>query len=340
MAVDYKICPACQCSKPRFSFVKMSFEAVCAECAEGKSTPKAGVSLPCLDRNNCTGADGSIVPLPVYKGLDGVLPVGKREKLDDNTNDFSTAHKKSEFCLFKNVESFIEHFGIEYCGFLTLTFEDQCNDRKESQRRFHSLNKNFISKHFVGYIKVMERMKSGAIHYHLIVACKHKIRRNFNFQQVKNRNYSSACLELRQLWKLMRDNLSKYGFGRAELMPVKTNSKGLAKYVSKYISKHINNRLPEDKGARLVQTSLDKTYRWKIATSNFAFVSFGSQQWRSCLSRWCTSINNGIKSYALRRFGLLLPDIDHTNYSEILTEVYGCKWAYFHRDHILSFGEN
>jgi len=47
-----------------------------------------------------------------------------------------------------------------------------------------------------------------------------------------------------------------YRFGRTELLPVKTNSKGLARYVGKYIAKHIDSRLPEDKGYRPIRTTV------------------------------------------------------------------------------------
>ena len=36
-------------------------------------------------------------------------------------------------------------------------------------------------------------------------------------------------------------------------MPVKSTAQGIARYVGKYISKHISQRLPEDKGARVVR---------------------------------------------------------------------------------------
>ena len=85
-------------------------------------------------------------------------------------------------------------------------------------------------------------MKSGRIHFHLIVNTRQNIRNGLNFRQIQAKNYSSANKALRQLWVLLRENMGKYGFGRSELLPVKTNSKGLARYVAKYIAKHIDSR--------------------------------------------------------------------------------------------------
>ena len=157
-----------------------------------------------------------------------------------------------------NVHQFIETFGLNHVGFLTLTFADDVQEVKEAQRRFHSLRTNFLKKHFEHYICVYERMKSGRIHFHLIVNTREDIRRGLNFKQIQARNYTSANKALRQLWQILRENMDKYGFGRSELLPVKTNSKGLARYVAKYISKHINSRLPEDKGYRLIHCSTAK----------------------------------------------------------------------------------
>ena len=96
-----------------------------------------------------------------------------------------------------NVHQFIETFGLNHVGFLTLTFADDVQEVKEAQRRFHSLRTNFLKKHFEHYICVYERMKSGRIHFHLIVNTREDIRRGLNFKQIHARNYTSANKALR-----------------------------------------------------------------------------------------------------------------------------------------------
>ncbi|MCF7521957.1 phasyl DNA replicon protein arp [Neisseria sp. ZJ106] len=298
-----------------------------AECAQR-------IQLPCLNSNNCiegsNNSSNTAKTLPI--GYEKFLP----NEMKADFNQFSTSHRKSSAALEMNVRQFIEAFGINHVGFLTLTFADDVQDVKEASRRFHSLRTNFLSKHFKHYVCVYERMKSGRIHFHLIVNTRENIRRGLNFRQIQARNYTSANKALRQLWALLRENMGKYGFGRSELLPVKTNSKGLAKYVSKYIKKHINSRLPEDKGYRLIRTTIDKQSLWKIANSNFSFVSAGSRLWREQLQKWIICIEPYLKQYARQEFARELKPITEENYSQILSSLISPKWAFYNRETILN----
>lgn len=283
--------------------------------------------LPCLNSNNCieTANSGEIKQLPVKH----------ENRKADTLNEFSTSYKKSTTALEMNVKAFIEVFGLNKVGFLTLTFADDVTDPKEAQRRFHSLRTNFLKRHFPEYIAVYERTKKGRIHFHLIVNVRVDIRRGLNFREIAEGRYSSANPALRQLWALLRENVHKYGFGRTELLPVKTNSKGLARYVSKYISKHINSRKPEDKGYRLVRTSMDKKSMWKIANSNFAFVSKGSKEWRRKLKKWVERLIPYMKRWAEWNYRTL-PSITQDNYNTVLASVLSPKWAFKNREIIVN----
>ena len=297
------------------------------QTADAKRLP-----LPCLNSNNCIDTENpnqnSTKQTPAF--------YEKFAKTDQNLNEFSTSYKKSSHALELNVKQFIETFGIEKCGFLTLTFADDVQDVKEASRRFHSLRTNFLKKHFENYICVYERMKSGRIHFHLIVNTRQDIRRGLNFRQIQARNYTSANKNLRQLWQVLRENMEKYGFGRSELLPVKTNSKGLARYVGKYIAKHIDSRLPEDKGYRLIRTTIGKKQLWKIATSNFSFVSEGSRKWRENLKKWVYCIEPLIKAHVELFYGIKLKPMNEENYNRILTDFVSPKWAYYNRETIIN----
>lgn len=281
-------------------------------------------AFPCLNSNNCIDAE-KVSPVMSEKFVAKF----------DNLNEFSTSYKKSSTALEMNVHQFIETFGIEKVGFLTLTFADDVQCVKEASRRFHSMRTNFLKKHFEHYISVYERMKSGRIHFHLIVNVKQDIRRGLNFKELQAKNYKSANKALRQLWQILRENMPKYGFGRCELLPIKTNSKGLAKYVGKYIAKHINSRLPEDKGQRLVRTSIKKNVFWKIANSNFAFVSAGSKRWREQLKKWVFTVEPLLIEHYELFYGLQLTEITEENYNRILSSI-SPKWAFFNREIIIN----
>jgi hypothetical protein len=49
-----------------------------------------------------------------------------------------------------------------------------------------------LKKRYVEYIIVMERMKSGRIHYHLLVVLAQDIRTSFDFASVERGDYRSA----------------------------------------------------------------------------------------------------------------------------------------------------
>lgn len=188
----------------------------------------------------------------------------------------TTAHKKSASALSWNVQELARVHGLERLGFLTLTFADHVTDRREAQRRFNSLSSNVLRSRYASFIRVWERQKSGRIHYHLLVALAVDIRAGFDFEAVARQDYKSASPALRSEWAFWRRTAKAYGFGRTELMPIRSTDEGIARYVGKYISKHMHARLDEDKGARLV----DYSGMSRMASSRFAFATGGSRAWR------------------------------------------------------------
>lgn len=287
--------------------------------------------LPCLNSNNSIGTTEK----PVETGFKAARP----QAPEGGLNDFSTSYRKSAYALELNVRAFIDRFGLDRVGFLTLTFADDVQCPKEAQRRFNSLRTNFLRHHYPHYIRVIERTKSGRIHYHLIVATRENIRRGLNFRAIAAKDYRSANAAIRAHWKRLREAMPRYGFGRPELLPVKTNSKGLAAYVAKYIGKHIGCRKEADKGVRLCQTSNDKAVPWKAATSNFQFVSAASALWRQKLRNWV----QWFEQYRLakRQYSYAQACRPHVplcelNYPEILRELLGSKWAFLNRETILA----
>jgi hypothetical protein len=161
-------------------------------------------------------------------------------------------------------------------------------------------------------VRVIERQASGRIHYHLVVVTKADIRRGVNFEEFANKTYKSAPVSLRSEWAFWRRNASAYGFGRTELLPVKTNSLAVARYVGKYISKHIGKRQPCDRRIRLVSYSRGS----KIGTTNFAWASPKSWLWRAKLAKW--ALRHGCDSL------------------QAVAALFGPRWAYHHRTYILA----
>jgi hypothetical protein len=231
----------------------------------------------------------------------------------------STQHRKSAFVLKESVQLLASKYGLEHLGFLTLTFRDHILDPKEAQRRLNSLLTRIIKPRYRDYLGVMERQKSGRIHYHLLVALDRDIRTGFDFAQVHEQNYSSASPCLRAEWSFWRKTAPSYGFGRTELLPIKSSTEAIAKYVGKYIAKHMECRQVDDKGVRLVRYSRGA----RAGTTRFQFQSEGSAEWRRKLAIFAEIVQ------------ARHPDQKVCELSD-LSKVLGKRWAYNHREFILN----
>ena len=179
---------------------------------------------------------------------------------------------KQAEALFQNIRWLVDTFGIERVGFLTLTVGDinpetgifeKVKDRAEASRRFNSLATHVLKRYWCG-VTVSERHKDGGIHFHLVVVCDGDIRTGLDMAACfppKGRDgryaympdYRTAGTAIRAEWEFWRDKAPAYGFGRANLQPVKKTGEAVARYCAKYISKTWAARRPEDKGARLVR---------------------------------------------------------------------------------------
>lgn len=194
-------------------------------------------------------------------------------------NPRTSADLKRAFRLVENLKDMGREYGTEKLGFLTLTFVENMQDPKEAQRRFNSLMTNILRDLFPDYVVVLEPQKRGAIHYHLVVYCAADIRSGFDFEAVNSGDYKSANCYLRDLWKTLRESMPKYGFGRSELLPIKTNDEGIAKYVGKYLDKGLAFKGPQFKGMRTVRYR----QRPRIVGPRFSWVVQGAQ-WRDYVS--------------------------------------------------------
>jgi hypothetical protein len=258
---------------------------VSQETGRAASAPGGGAAaaLPCLNTNNCNG-----------------------RKKGDNKR-VTSAHAKCAYALTLNVLWLIERHGLERIGFLTLTFARHVVDYREAQKALHSLMTSVLKKRYPEYIIIMERMDSGRIHYHLLVVVAEDIRTGFDFAAVKRGDYRSASAYLRSEWAFLRRTAPKYGFGRTELLPIRKTAKGVAKYVGKYIGKHVGQRLPEDKGARLVRYSKGANR----AGVRFSWLSPGAYMWRQKLGTFCRMLC-----------------LSSDNHKELLKDWFGKNWVY------------
>lgn len=268
---------------------------------------------------------------------------------------------KPAYAFTANVQAFVDYFGIENCGFLTLTFSDKVECVHEASKRFNSFRTNFLSKLAKAYIGVYERHKSGVIHFHFVVAFMQNIYSEvrggavvcFNHEAVKNKRlnrkqrYASANAYLKSLWKQFRQAVPKYGFGDkfgSQILPV-YNGKGIARYLAKYLTKGILNREARDKGFRLVRSTCGKkSWDWRVASSAFAWNSDSAREWRMALRNFILC-KTSIARYRLAKYRHHIPasyrieveklaSMNETNYSEVMGGLRGCNWCYWLKDKI------
>lgn len=254
--------------------------------------------LPCLKRNNCTED-------PAADRLARALAYSLRGAYGLELN-------ARELC----------KRGLERIGFLSLTLADQLywwdkTDWREAQKRFHSLRSHVLKELFEDWMVVLEPQKSGRIHWHLLVVCHENIREGINFAEIAQKNYRSANPALHKLWTILREKMPEYGFGRHELLPIKTTGEAIAKYIAKYLGKslhncaHVNKKPPR---MRRVRYSLG----WKVCSMRFQWYRKG-KAWRAALAWVCP------------QFGLT----DERD----MALLFGPKWAYLHGTTIMDLYE-
>jgi hypothetical protein len=222
----------------------------------------------------------------------------------------TSGHRRTAFALAENIRMLAARFGVERLGFLTLTFRDHVTDIREAQRRFNSLRTHVLSERYAASIAVPERMLTKRVHFHLIVVCPADIRTGVDFKAIAAGDYRSAGSWLRSEWAFWRRTAPKFGFGRTELLPVRSTTEGIAKYVGKYVAKHIDQRLPEDKGARLVRYTASA----RQVGTRFAWAGVRPWLWRQKLARFAA--DHGCR------------DLDD------MRGKFGRRWAYRLSEHI------
>lgn len=208
-------------------------------------------------------------------------------------------HKKQAHTVYLNADRFVCMApSLAHVGFLTITTPDNCTDPKDLGKRWDSFNTNFLKKSpdYIHHLGVKERQSRGALHLHLLTQHPQDIRTGFDWdsyleaarlkkehkpwRHIAAKCYRSATPYLAERWAELRLELPKYGFGRSELLPIRTTVEAVARYVGGYLGKHIGNREERDKGMRF--TFSDQG--WAKNSTKFQFHTEGSAEWRRKLA--------------------------------------------------------
>lgn len=227
--------------------------------------------------------------------------------------------KKAEG-LSLNLRAMVERYGVEHCVFVTLTFRENLRCFRKAQRRYKSIETNLLKRHFVAWVTAVHRQRRGAIHYHLIAVTREDVRAGFDFEtwqalrahtelfgrdnaradKLAKTVYRSACPALASLWSMFRHEGPKYGFGRIETYPVRSNADAVGRYVGSYVRVGAENRQLRDKGMRTIRYSLPPGQR--VASARFSWVDGPGKAWRQgcALFSMLTGVDDFAKEWGSR----------------------------------------
>ena len=235
----------------------------------------------------------------------------------------STRDARAAETLSQNIRSGAEAFGLEKLGFLTLTFKDPLQwheeaGQKAAHRRLWRFGR-WMKAAGWAWAWVMEPTKSGRIHFHVLVGLPVDIRTGFDWSAVETGDYRSASAALRSIWAQLRRVLPRFGFGRHELLPIKSTAEGISRYVGKYLGKAFGLEVSirqHEKGEKLPRMRrCGYSHNWpRRATMQAQFVGGGHGRWRMDMR-------------ALARIGITEAG---------LLAAFGPRWAYKLRDAIMA----
>lgn len=271
---------------------RISCSKSCQETVRGGEGPDSGtaLSLTCEGRAG-DGLSGSAALPSLNSNNSTELTTTDKPKLSPYT-------AKRSFTVRNNAARFIREVGLERVGFLTLTFPDRLFDWRIGSKRFNSVNTHLLPLIFGSWQRVFERTSKGYVHYHLLVDCLCDIRTGFDFdlylqalalkeagmpyRHVERQAFRTANLNLKNFWQILREKLPDYGFGRHELLPIRTTVEAASAYVSKYVSKDMET-LDQDKGVRRISYSQGQLR----SSTKFSWNTPGGKEWRRKLQLFC-----------------------------------------------------
>jgi hypothetical protein len=157
-------------------------------------------------------------------------------------NCIRTNGRKQLFVAQENIRLYIDGFGPNNIGVLTVTTPSECLSARDFQAKWHPFRTNVVSRMFPTGMWIRERQpRTGNWHAHAVVDLGRDIRTGFPFDQVSRGFYANVDRELRSIWRELRAKAQRYSFGRTELLPIKSNGAGFSLYVTKYLGKALGS---------------------------------------------------------------------------------------------------
>jgi hypothetical protein len=208
---------------------------------------------------------------------------------------------------------------------MTITFGEDLETR-EAQKRLGNFKRRVLKENFGASVTVREFTQRGRPHFHLVIDCKGDVTTGFNWgyhkevtawskagrKGAKPKGSLNRSPHLVALHQVLRKKGPLYGLGRIELVPVE-KPEAIGFYLGGYLVKSLAHKPASAKGTRAVNYS----YRCpRILSGAWSWANAAGWVWRAKLATWAT------------RHGC-----------ETMKEVaalFGPKWAYHHREAILT----
>lgn len=312
---------------------------VCAKDREGPVRMPGGAGRrtapPCLYRNNC----------PNETHLQGETE-GKPDVV--SLHRVTNSHRKGVLSLQENVGDLVRYFGVQNLAFFTVTLANRngcAPDPDRAQAAWRKMEKQVALEFPGGGVRVMERGgETRRLHFHVLLVAGCDVREGYDFEgsraaqradrRAKWSLHPTANANLRRVHDRLFAIARRAGFGVIfHCEPVHSGADAIRIYLSKYICKHVGQRLPEDKGRRLVDYFGDVRERRKFpGASAFAFggglteVKEGKRR-PNYRNAWAWIWRAKLAKYAAG-FGVSNGDFN------TLEQKLGSRWAHFHGEEI------
>lgn len=255
-------------------------------------------------------------PAPEIELLDQYATVGFKVAVSGNSlvkvenNCINPTSAKSTYLCESNIKALKYQYDRSQLQFLTITFQpDSKLSDQGAKDRLHRLTTNIFNRREIGWIRVLERNRSGVIHFHILLAlpwdARNEIKdpRRINTksrQRVIEKHFSGRLLALSQELGV---KLPKYDVGLWNMTPVKCLD-AVATYMCKALRSPMNQY---KKGER----------RWSC--SKFLRCAKGAIAWVSGRAR---AFRQAVEYFA---FGMGIDDL------ESFQKEFGTKWFYFNQ---------
>ena len=247
--------------------------------------------------------------------------------LNSNPSTIQSNHRKTAHALNQNATAFVDHHGLNHCGFLTLTFKNRLWPIPAAKCLAKAIR--FFPDYFDDWIWTMGLGNNFRIHYHALLQCRFDLHAGIDLtayqrmrdvndgisgpgehpdaspaDRLRNLRCQLCNADLRRLRGELYPRLRKVGFGQQiNLSPILSSGPAVASYLRENYLETVRGRNASFSGQRLTGY---KRGGYRVLSLPFAWTSQSQRR------------------LAYRTIGEVLGVTDY----EGMKENFGPKWGY------------